>query len=740
LLILRLVPPHFPAIQLRHATAPRGRSTSSGFPKLENSFVNRFIDNLEPRRLFAAFNGTPGSDFIRVYVSGGLSHVVVNGVDQMTFDAQLDINTGDGNDQIEIDAVPGLTLASINPGEGENDIYIGNGDFDTNIQGNIQVLGQAGDDRIVVYDQADGYADFNYYEFTSSTFRKPSSTMSEIYFASVETFNVEGSPQSDGIKIISTAPETFLTWRSGAGDDIVYVGDGDLGLIRGDLQVSTESGTDSVILDDHAAAGPFTYDVYNQSVERPGFAYFDTNSAEQHVLSASAGSDTINVRTGSGAIAPWYIAAGGGDDTIKHHTNWYTQLAQQKSVDIDGGTGNDTVNFNTRTGGIYSVRDFYLNGSFLPTYSYNAVEQLNVNGDNGSQMVLVWSTRASVNTALDLTGGDDTIYMGGTFSGPNVLDNIKGPVNVSGGAGADLLYFNDYSQTAAQDWTISASTVGRTNMAAVGYAGIEAVNFIGGANADRYVVNSTNAAAPLSIDSYAGYDSLTVHETAPGSFVTFDGGAELDQIAVNDDSVGSAAVHLRYTQDLLSLTIGTGGSAVLEAGGDRVIKTGGLAIGAGGRLDLTDNSLIVDYTADSPAHDIRSWLISGRGGGNWNGAAGGIFSSVAGAHPGTAIGQMESEELFGHGPPIFAGQTVDPTAVLVGYTLVGDFNLDRAVDLDDFNRLASAFGRGEKTWSDGDANYDGNVNLQDFNLLASRFGQSLSPMFAAAGQKEVLFE
>jgi hypothetical protein len=62
--------------------------------------------------------------------------------------------------------------------------------------------------------------------------------------------------------------------------------------------------------------------------------------------------------------------------------------------------------------------------------------------------------------------------------------------------------------------------------------------------------------------------------------------------------------------------------------------------------------------------------------------------------------------------------------VTVAYTRYGDANLDRVVNLDDFNRLAANFGSANAVWTQGDFNYDGNVNLQDFNRLASNFGLS----------------
>jgi hypothetical protein len=54
----------------------------------------------------------------------------------------------------------------------------------------------------------------------------------------------------------------------------------------------------------------------------------------------------------------------------------------------------------------------------------------------------------------------------------------------------------------------------------------------------------------------------------------------------------------------------------------------------------------------------------------------------------------------------------------------GDANVDGAVNLDDFNRLAANFGSTSATWSQADFNYDSIVNLTDFNLLAANFGLS----------------
>jgi hypothetical protein len=67
---------------------------------------------------------------------------------------------------------------------------------------------------------------------------------------------------------------------------------------------------------------------------------------------------------------------------------------------------------------------------------------------------------------------------------------------------------------------------------------------------------------------------------------------------------------------------------------------------------------------------------------------------------------------------------VDNTSVLVTYTRYGDADLNRTVNLNDFNRLAANFGGSNTRWSQGNFNYDNNTNLDDFNRLAANFGLS----------------
>lgn len=214
----------------------------------------------------------------------------------------------------------------------------------------------------------------------------------------------------------------------------------------------------------------------------------------------------------------------------------------------------------------------------------------------------------------------------------------------------------------------------------------------------------------------------------PGGFVLTTGSTTTNFASdAGANGVNLTIVHntgaLVFTSNQHLAGLETGGNVQIAPSGSRVVSTRSLLInGFFPSVDLTNNNMIVDYTGASPLEDIRTRIVSGYNSGSWTGF--GIISSTAAATPRTGVGYAEASSVFTSFPATFAGESIDATTILLRYTLQGDTNLDRVVNITDFARLAANFNT-TQNWSGGDFNYDGSVNISDFALLAANFNQSL---------------
>ena len=148
-----------------------------------------------------------------------------------------------------------------------------------------------------------------------------------------------------------------------------------------------------------------------------------------------------------------------------------------------------------------------------------------------------------------------------------------------------------------------------------------------------------------------------------------------------------------------------------------------LAVSGNGTLDINNNHIIINYGAGAdPIASIGTLIKSGFNGGAWTGS--GITSTAAQANSGSyGIGYADASDP-GNPAGLASGQ------IEIMYTLLGDANLDGAVNGTDFAILASNFNKadaaGHSGWDEGDFNYDGSVNGSDFADLASNFNKGAS--------------
>src|SRR5206468_475920 len=167
-------------------------------------------------------------------------------------------------------------------------------------------------------------------------------------------------------------------------------------------------------------------------------------------------------------------------------------------------------------------------------------------------------------------------------------------------------------------------------------------------------------------DAGTDTDRISTNGTAADGAVTIVPSTGDDDVGASG-TFGFANVKFEATQRVGDLSVQNGAVATLTSGGAKVLTLSLLNIGGTGRLNLTDNDMIVDYTGASPIDAVRSMLQSGFHGGAWDGN--GIMSSFADASK-FALGFAEASDVAADGT--FAGQPIDTTAVVVKFTLYGD--------------------------------------------------------------------
>ncbi len=184
-----------------------------------------------------------------------------------------------------------------------------------------------------------------------------------------------------------------------------------------------------------------------------------------------------------------------------------------------------------------------------------------------------------------------------------------------------------------------------------------------------------------------------------------------------------------------SLDIGAGNTVTVAPNGtdSGVSQVTNLSIDATGKLDLTNNDLIVE---NGNLATLTAQLASGL---DINGSYGngpGITSSAFANNVdfNTVLGIAANVEL---GYTSFSGQTVDANDVLIKYTYYGDADLNGLVDTaTDFDLYITGLTSGGSLggWLYGDFDYNGVVDsATDFDLYITGLTTQGGPLLTAGG-------
>lgn len=186
------------------------------------------------------------------------------------------------------------------------------------------------------------------------------------------------------------------------------------------------------------------------------------------------------------------------------------------------------------------------------------------------------------------------------------------------------------------------------------------------------------------------------------------------------------------TAGLGNMTIGAGAVARLQQNASPfVMNVSSLSIAAGGKLDLNNNTLFLNYGAGAdPVLSVSGYLANGYNGGAWNGASGSggvILSSAAASGPLNTFGVGYADSADG----VVAGQPAN--SIEIRYTVMGDANLDRVVDSTDAILMARNYlVAGKTAWDLGNFNYDGTINYSDALILQKNFNATVTIAAASA--------
>jgi autotransporter-associated beta strand protein len=179
-----------------------------------------------------------------------------------------------------------------------------------------------------------------------------------------------------------------------------------------------------------------------------------------------------------------------------------------------------------------------------------------------------------------------------------------------------------------------------------------------------------------------------------------------------------------------SVTVANGATIRMAQNGGRTLGTTSVDVQAGGKLDMTDNDMIVNYTSTSPEFTLRDKVLLAR-----DGDAEGIF--FTGSDDDLSDKILAFGEAAELGFTEFNGITVDDTSILGKYTYYGDANFDGAVTTDDYVAVDLGLGTGD-SWVQGDFDLNGIVTTDDYVVVDLNLGKGSGDPLAYAEEQAAM--
>jgi Ca2+-binding RTX toxin-like protein len=449
-----------------------------------------------------------------------------------------------------------------------------------------------------------------------------------------DTIRIEGN-KPGGVSIP-------ITIDAGDGDDIIVLSPQvrDLDDLASGNTITSNGGpgNDSLFVNDgtDSVAGR-AYTITDATVTR-GAHTFPYSSIQTLVVNAGTGANPIQVRS-SPLNTAVIVTGGGGNDTITVGSTGNTLDAVRGNLTVFGDSGTDTLTINdqgTTIARTYTLTSLSVSRSGAGTIFYDILEGVTLNCGSGSDTVAVQSTTSVAPVTINAGSGTDTITVSNTS---NTLNGILGALTVNGQGGTDALNLADQGTSTAKSYTLTATTVKRSDLALVTFGTVETLGLTAG----------------------SGGDTLTVSGGYPaGTTTTFNGGPGTDTL-VGVDTVNTwritasnagdvnGKVHFQAVENL------TGGTSL-----DRFVFSNGQ--GVAGVLDGRGGTDTLDYAAYTSGVTVN--LATGAA----TGASGGANSieNVTGGLAGDSLTGNAGSNVLRGGDGADSVQGLDGADLLLG--------------------------------------------------------------------------
>jgi hypothetical protein len=399
-----------------------------------------------------------------------------------------------------------------------------------------------------------------------------------------------------------------------------------------------------------------------------------------------------------GALAPSYNDLGGFPNNAWVHMDMEVNLSAQTYQLLVNNVSEGTFAYYQPTGPLQSL-DFYGNS--------NAGETLYVDNIN----------------IVDTPSGGPPQWVPNGSGDWNVAANWNGGV-VPNAVGAEADFFGAISanHTVFTDAPITVGTINFNNANTYQITGTGSLTLQASTGSAQVIVQqgTHELNLPTTIASNTVFNVASGAKLIVANPLTINSGETLSQTGAGTVTYNSiitvgttGAIAFGNSTHANTLSLASGSNASVTGTGT-VLQLDNLS--NGGSLDLQKNAMIISYGSGAdPIATIKAEIASGYAGGAWNGP--GINSSVAQTTSGSfGLGYADSADPGN--PAGLASGTIE-----VVYTLLGDANLDGAVNGSDFAILATNFNKAVGGWDQGDFNYDGAANGADFASLAGNFNK-----------------